>query len=319
MQKPLVTVVMPVYNAEDYVEEAIRSILLQTYSNLELIIVDDNSEDGSLNRIYGFCDERIKIIHNETNKGIAYTTNIAIKNGDGKYIALMDDDDVSEPERIEKQVKYLENHIEIDVLGGAYEVIDEEGNHISYPAVPRSNSKYIKAMLPFRCVDFVNSTTMIRRDFIIKNDIWYRDGFYGMQDYQFFIEAAEKGAISSLDSKILKKRKHRNCYTDLQIMNNSKKRGEKFKEIRIKALRERGFKLDEDQIDVLNTSLPEIMTQELDRNCLEKLYYVLKDILIQAHILNLDYQEELEVFLKKLFAERVYRTNLFEEKDNPTQ
>ena len=106
--KPLVSVIMPAYNAELYIEEAVRSVLNQSYTELEVIVVDDCSTDRTVDRLKNIKSDRLKVYHNENNAGIAYTTNRCIKFAKGRYFALLDDDDIAEPERLELQVDYLE-------------------------------------------------------------------------------------------------------------------------------------------------------------------------------------------------------------------
>lgn len=111
----MVSIVMPVYNAEKYISEAIDSVLKQTYKNFEFIIVDDGSSDQSLEIIHSFTDERIKLIQKEHD--YINSLNTAISYSIGKYIARMDADDVMMPNKIEIQYSYMENHPEIDVCG----------------------------------------------------------------------------------------------------------------------------------------------------------------------------------------------------------
>jgi glycosyltransferase involved in cell wall biosynthesis len=113
----LVSVVMAVYNAECYLEEAIKSILNQTYKNLELIIVNDGSTDRSYGILESIKDTRVKIIHQEKNQGAAYCLNLGVKYANGSWIAIHDADDLSMPNRIEEQVKYVLEHPEIASVG----------------------------------------------------------------------------------------------------------------------------------------------------------------------------------------------------------
>lgn len=312
MPKPLISVVMPVFNAGKYIEKAIKSILRQTYENFELIIVDDCSEDNSLEIVQNISDSRIKLFCNEINKGIAYSTNLAIKHAKGKYVALMDDDDIALPNRLETQLGFMEKHEEIDVLGGASELVNYLGEHVSYLNSPRSNPKYIKAMLLFRCLDFANSTTMIRRQFIVDNNIWYRENYYGMQDYQFFIEASKKGKISSIDTLILQKRKHDDCYTDKQMTKNGDVRAECYGKMREESLKQSGFSLSTHQINVLNSTITELMQNHIEEEEFKELYCVFKEIIRQARDMEVDYINELIFVAKKLLSERLYRMDLFE-------
>lgn len=128
MYKKLVTVIMPVYNAEKYLAEAIESILEQTYSDFEFIITNDGSTDNSLNIIkeYAEKDNRIRIVSRE-NKGLVYTLNEQINMADGKYIVRMDADDISGKERICKQVDYMEKNQDIYLAGCHYDMLVEPG------------------------------------------------------------------------------------------------------------------------------------------------------------------------------------------------
>ncbi|TXJ00169.1 MAG: glycosyltransferase family 2 protein [Neisseriales bacterium] len=119
MTAPIISVVMPVYNAEKYITEAVESILNQTYSDFEFIIIDDCSTDSSYQILqkYAEKDKRIRIFRNDTNRKQAYTKNFAIKLAKGKFIAFMDADDISLPARFTKQVTFMESHPDIGVCG----------------------------------------------------------------------------------------------------------------------------------------------------------------------------------------------------------
>ena len=106
--EPLVSVVMPAFNGEQFIGRAIRSILDQTYENWELVIVDDCGTDHTMDVVRSFYDDRIKVFSNEKNKGIAFSRNKAIENSHGKYIAILDDDDMALPDRLRRQVEFLE-------------------------------------------------------------------------------------------------------------------------------------------------------------------------------------------------------------------
>ena len=113
--KPLVSVVLPTYNGEEFIKEAIESILNQSLKNFELIIVDDGSTDATATIINSFVDDRISFIKKEKNSGIADSLNIGILKANGKYFARMDDDDTSHKDRLYKQVEFLETHQDVVV------------------------------------------------------------------------------------------------------------------------------------------------------------------------------------------------------------
>ena len=114
---PKVTVLMPVYNAEKYLIEAIRSILTQSFMDYELLIINDGSTDDSLKIIKSFSDKRIRLVQNERNIGQANSLNKGIKLARGEYIVRMDADDISLSERIKKQVKFMDANPEIGISG----------------------------------------------------------------------------------------------------------------------------------------------------------------------------------------------------------
>ena len=124
--KPLISVVMSVYNGEKYLKRSIDSILNQTFKDFEFIIINDGSTDKSLEIIKSYDDDRIVLIDQE-NKGLTKSLNIGIKTASGKYIARQDADDVSLPDRLKKQVDFLEVREDVVLLGcRAYEVIGEK-------------------------------------------------------------------------------------------------------------------------------------------------------------------------------------------------
>lgn len=116
---PAVSVILPVLNEEKYVHEAVESILSQTYSDFELIVVDDDSTDGTLEILRHDSDYRVRILSNGRNLGITKSLNAEISAARGRYIARQDVDDVSLPGRLEKQIEYMKKHPQIAVLGAA--------------------------------------------------------------------------------------------------------------------------------------------------------------------------------------------------------
>lgn len=134
----LISVLMPTYNVENYVEDAVRSILIQSYSNFELIVVDDCSTDNTFNilKTLSKLDCRIKLFRNSKNIKIVETLNFAITKAKGLYIARMDGDDISYPNRLEILYKYLKDHTDIDLVGSQMETINENGVSLGYSSCP---------------------------------------------------------------------------------------------------------------------------------------------------------------------------------------
>lgn len=127
MSNPKITVLMPVFNCEKYLRDAIESILNQTFADFELLIINDGSTDSTFDIIASYKDDRIKVIHNERNLGISVSRNRGIQGAHSGLIAIMDADDKSRPERLERQYAYFKTHPECSFLGSHYVVIDDEG------------------------------------------------------------------------------------------------------------------------------------------------------------------------------------------------
>lgn len=161
----LVSVLMPCYNSELYIGEAIQSILDQTYSNFELIILDDGSTDNTKSIIAGFEDTRIIVLCEKENKGIVYQLNKGIEHSRGEYIARMDADDISLSERFQKQVDFLEDigNKKIDVLGTDANSIGTETKVIKYK---NYKPKQISFLLNFYC-PILHPTVMMRKELFI--------------------------------------------------------------------------------------------------------------------------------------------------------
>ncbi len=308
---PLVSVIMPSYNAGKFIGEAIDSILQQTYENWELIIIEDCSSDNSLEIIQRYKDSRIKVFYNRKNRGISETTNKGIQESKGKYIALLDDDDIAEKERLSLQVEYLEQYPEIDILGGRTKVINEQSEIINFLGKPRNNPKYIKAVLLFSCMDFMNSTAMIRRDFIENNNLYYRNGCYGMQDFRFYIESSKVGNISTIENFLLKHRVHAGNETERNLCENRAERAKVYAEFQRYSLWRSGFRIDELSLRLINKILA-----ERDGKCDSKyewiqLYQIFKQILEQGKKMNIDYLEELKHVCKTKLSEKLVRVEDF--------
>lgn len=163
---PKISVILSVYNGEKYLKEAVESILNQTFSDFEFIIVNDGSTDDTEKILDEFNDRRIVRLNNDKNMGLVKSLNKGLAAAQGKFIARMDADDISKPERFEKQIKFLEKNSKIGVLGTAMEQIDAKGKKISV-LCPPLNHKLILWKMFFECPIF-HPTVMMRRDILEK-------------------------------------------------------------------------------------------------------------------------------------------------------
>ncbi|MGV4438319.1 glycosyltransferase family 2 protein [Ornithobacterium rhinotracheale] len=186
MHTPLVSVIIPIYNAAPHLKEAIESITNQTYKNLEIILVDDCSTDNSFEIAASIKDERIKLYKNQENLKISKTLNFAISKTKGEYIARMDADDISDLTRIEKQISFLENHQDIDFCGTAIRFFGEIEQDLFY----KENIKDIRDEI-LQGSPFAHAATIFRTN--IKPYLQYEDKYAGAEDIELFSRLLKKG------------------------------------------------------------------------------------------------------------------------------
>lgn len=200
-----VSVLMPVYNGEKYISDAIESVLKQTYTDFEFIIVNDCSTDNTENIIKEYSDDRIKLITNEKNSGVAKSLNNAVKYCNGEYIARMDADDISLPERFEKQVRFLDDDQNIGVVACntmtfcGDKIINEKGWSNTEP-------DKIKVDLLFACA-IAHPSVMIRKS-ALENVGVYDEEYNGIEDYELWCRISEKYGIACLPDVLFKYRIH---------------------------------------------------------------------------------------------------------------
>ena len=197
-----VTVLMPVYNTEKYVGEAVESILQQTFSDFEFIIIDDASTDETAERVKDYRDERIVFIQNTDNIGLAASLNKGISVAQGKYIARMDGDDISLPDRLSKQVDFLDSHPEVGVLGSWIELFGRANTVNRYP----ESDSACKCQLLFG-VPFAHPAVVFRKETLLRNKLFYREELlqYG-EDYDMWMRASAFTMFHNLPNVLLKYR-----------------------------------------------------------------------------------------------------------------
>lgn len=202
-EEPIISVVMSIYKRVSFLDEAIESILNQTFTNFEfLIVVECSDEQENINEyiLKKFKDKRIKIINNKERLGFAESLNVGIKAAKGKYIARMDDDDISLPLRFEKQVNFLEKNKNIDILGTAVKVFMNE----NYEVYPQTDPEIIKA---YGLINnqMYHPTIMMRKSAIEKNNLYY-DSNYKTEDAELWSRAVKVTKLSNLKEILLKYR-----------------------------------------------------------------------------------------------------------------
>lgn len=219
-----ISVIMPTYNTEtEILKEAVESILDQTFSDFEFLIIDDGTTNGSDKYLESIQDERVRIIQNSSNVGITKSLNVGLKQAKGKYIARMDADDISARDRFKKEFTYMELHPDVIVCGS------QEGEIINGEIVTNRSLKKIKPekMKDYRVrMLFMNPgprhpTAMIRHEQLILHHILYDERLIYAQDYGMWEMTSHFGKICVLDEVLLYRRKHENQITiarrDVQI------------------------------------------------------------------------------------------------------
>ena len=200
----LVSVLIPVYNSEHYIKEAIQSILNQTYQKLEIIILDDGSTDTSPEIIKGFQDRRIQYYY-QSNQGISSARNRLFSLAKGKYLAINDADDFAFPFRIKKQVEFLENNPEYLMVGSSAVLINHSGKYNGILFTKETDAA-IKWQLLFNNA-FVNSSTLCRREVVVNEAITYGE-YDAVEDYRFWFKMSRFGKARNFLMPLIRYRIH---------------------------------------------------------------------------------------------------------------
>lgn len=184
-REPVVTVLMAVHNDLRFLPEAVQSILGQSFTDFEFLIVDDASSDGSADYLRSLRDPRVRLLRNGTNLGLTRSLNIGLDTCRGRYVARMDADDVSERARLARQVAFLEANDQVGVLGTGRTLIDERGAKVAdAPAVAGRAAVLWKMMLGNA---FAHPSVMLRRDVLERHALRYDETYQTAQDYELWV------------------------------------------------------------------------------------------------------------------------------------
>lgn len=204
--RPTVSVVMPAYNAGKYLREAIDSILAQTYTDFEFIIINDGSTDDTRAIIQSYDDPRIVYLENETNSGICVTLNKGLDAARGRYIARMDADDISLPERLAVQVQYMDTHPDIAVCGTDIQVFGEDLKDYVFQQI-HSPEDCVAGLLFNPCL--AHPSVIIRRSILEANHLRYNDEFRGLEDFELWWNISKFSKLNNIALPLLKYRHHK--------------------------------------------------------------------------------------------------------------
>jgi glycosyltransferase involved in cell wall biosynthesis len=202
---PVVTVLIRVYNGERYLGEAIESVLRQHFSDLELLVIEDGSTDSTAVILEGYTgDRRLRIIR-QPNRGLSYSARRGVEEARGAYIAILDADDRSHPDRMEKQVAFLSGHPDHVLVGSALQIIDEAGRPTGYRRYPLEDAAIRKATMLYN--PFGHSSICFRRaDALACGN--YTTEFQGAEDFDFNVRLRTRGKGANLPEALTDYRIH---------------------------------------------------------------------------------------------------------------
>jgi hypothetical protein len=210
---PLISVVMPVYNRQQYVGAAIESILAQTFTDFEFIIVDDGSRDETVNVINAFDDPRIQLVSLDANRGISHALNVAIGMATGDFIARLDSDDIAMPQRLERQLAHIQAHPQVGICGSSVSWVNEEMKTIPVWQAS-SNTAMCQAILACD-IPFGHPTWMVRRQ--VYEMSLYQSELEPCEDYDLMVQVAPYWQFTSLQEPLVVMREHPGRVSNTQL------------------------------------------------------------------------------------------------------
>ena len=301
---PLVTVIMPVYNSERYVAEAIESILDQTFTDFEFLIIDDASTDRTKSIIKSYKDPRIHVIEKPDNTGYTRSLNLGLKKAKGRYIARMDSDDISFPERFEKQVSFLNANPKYILCGTSYSIIDQDHQVL----LPKTNKEIRLNLLRTNCI--AHPTIMLKKDIIKKYSLQYDPKMEPSEDYDLWVRLLPLGKLYNLQEVLLKYRLHNSSVSRKRI----REQEVAAVEVKLKLLQKSNDYITRDELHLLKRIFLKYETLDLKDI---KAFKILQYKLSSSNTSNffepvefLKYLKELEEVVFKKFVYRYNRYNL---------
>jgi len=298
---PIVSVVMSVYNGERYLNECIQSILSQSFQDFEFIIIDDGSTDHTNEILHSYQDQRIIIVHQD-NMGLTKALNRGISLAKAKYIARQDADDISKPERLEKQVAFLEANPQVGLLGSRFEFIDEDGEVTRQSLLPTDNDTLQERLTKIN--QFCHASVMMRREALDKVGA-YREFFRFAQDYDLWLRIAEHYEIANLPEMLVQYRELKDAISSEKILLQSR-----YAWAAAQLAQQRRVTGDSGINDAIQASLP--MVKEFSHNLQIKLvkYYAQNPTPLISGLTVQETAEDMESLVRLLCTEYVNLDNV---------
>lgn len=270
---PTVSVVMPVYNGQRFLAEAIDSVLNQTFTDFEFIIVNDCSSDDSLAILESYArqDSRITIITNDQNLGESGSANVGVTHTRGRYIARVDQDDISDPTRFAKQVDFLDAHPDYIVVGTQAEIIDEHGATTGHKLFPETHEELFKEFGNFH--PMLHPSIMVRKSLLPDPTKLWTNSISSADDYMSLFTLIMVGKFANLPEKLVRYRIH----FDNNGIKNYRSIFNNIVRIKIYAIRELGYPLSPKMAILLVLQI--IFVYTIPESLSIKLYMVLRGMI----------------------------------------
>ncbi|MGE0822387.1 MAG: glycosyltransferase family 2 protein [Candidatus Binatia bacterium] len=203
---PKVTVLIPVYNRVQYIGAAIESILAQSFSNFELLLIDDGSTDDSVTCIQSYTDPRIRLLRNGRNLGIPRTRNLGVTSARGEYIAMLDSDDLAVPRRLERQVTFLDRHRDYALVGSWATVMREKPHRSPHKiGILPVSADDVRARFLFHCS--LTQSSVTGRTAILQEQR-YREDFEVCSDFELWVRIVKHHKVANLPEFLVQRRLH---------------------------------------------------------------------------------------------------------------
>lgn len=246
---PIISVLLPVYNGEKFLKEAIDSVLGQSFTSFELLIIDDGSTDDSCNIVLGYNDSRIRFLRNQKNIGLIKTLNKGLEIAKGNYLARIDADDYMHPTRLEQQVRFLDAHNDYVLVGSSVQLVRDgieiEGDILKY----YSDHDDIVFSMSFYC-PFIHPSIMLRMGIVREYQLKFDSGYLHAEDYEFWTRLVRFGKVYNLDENLTYYRVHFNQISNVHLDLQKKQ----MKKIQVKFLNENLLNFsDEEKLCLFST------------------------------------------------------------------
>ncbi|HJC22756.1 MAG TPA: glycosyltransferase [Candidatus Eisenbergiella merdavium] len=297
--KPEISVVMTACNTGKYIRDAVESILSQSNPDFELIVVNDGSTDNTDEIMNGIRDERIRYIRSAENRGIAFSRNLGTQQARGKYLAVMDSDDIAPPYRLRDQYDYMESHPEVGVLSGdAFNF----GTENRYRTAIQGNER-IQYRFFFRC-PINNPAAMVRMDLLERTQVKYDVRYRVCSDYKFWIDLLNRTKFANLGGKpyVFYRTGHsESITTETSRLESVRERNRVVKEISYGFLDRFGLSLSKEEYDAVflfrsyGEKHPDRRDYEKMAACLEKLIEQGRSVMARSDL----WEEEMRFWLAK--------------------